>query len=89
MLHRVDSRTIAAPCPGDSLKVYGLGYGEHGAGWWCICSAKRTCAHLAALKLVTLEPIGGVERVRPQLRADTRIADFMQPSNETQRSGAP
>jgi hypothetical protein len=49
----VDGDRVQATCRGDG-EVYRLGH-EPGRGWWCSCPARTDrCAHLAALRLVTV-----------------------------------
>jgi len=53
----VDGVEIRATCRG-SDSTYQLGY-TPGRAWWCDCPARSSsCAHLNALKLVTLVPTG-------------------------------
>jgi hypothetical protein len=49
----VDGSSIQAICRGNG-DVYHLGY--EGGRWSCTCPAKRRCAHLYALQLVTRRP---------------------------------
>lgn len=46
-----DDRSIEASCRGGGA-VYELGH--DGEAWWCSCPARGTCAHLLALRLVTV-----------------------------------
>jgi len=49
----VDGDHVTAACRGNG-EVYQLGH-EPGRGWWCSCSARTdACAHLTALRLVTV-----------------------------------
>jgi hypothetical protein len=48
----VDGDFVTATCRGDG-EVYALGH-EPGRGWWCSCAARRDCAHLTSLRLVTI-----------------------------------
>ena len=51
-LLEVSDRTIRATCRGAG-EEYALGW--NGAdGWWCGCPSARSCAHLVALRLVTI-----------------------------------
>jgi hypothetical protein len=43
---------VAAVCQGET-GTYELGY-TPARGWWCDCAARRECAHLVALQLVTV-----------------------------------
>jgi hypothetical protein len=43
---------VAAVCRGDG-ELYRLGHHIR-RGWWCDCAARRDCAHLIALRLVTI-----------------------------------
>jgi hypothetical protein len=50
---------IRALCRGDSGEVFELGFRR--GGWWCSCPASDfalACAHLVALRTVTLNPRG-------------------------------
>jgi hypothetical protein len=47
---------IMATCKGDSGEVYDLGYRADQKRWGCTCEARGECAHLVALKLVTVKP---------------------------------
>lgn len=46
-------KVIDATCRGNG-DAYDLGYRR--GYWWCSCPARSTCAHLAALQLVTIKP---------------------------------
>ena len=53
---------IVAKCRGDSAEIYDLGYDPRPGtrnGWRCTCEARGNCAHLVALKLVTVKPSTG------------------------------
>lgn len=51
----VDRGMVYATCRGDSGAVYQLGFDPRGQGEWrCNCKARTECAHLKALKLVTV-----------------------------------
>lgn len=50
LVERVDATTIQARCRGQGA-VYALGFAS--GEWWCSCPARRECAHLVALRLVT------------------------------------
>jgi hypothetical protein len=53
----VDGDHVAAWCRGDG-EVYHCGH-EPGRGWHCTCPARTDgCAHLAALRLVTIRRPG-------------------------------
>lgn len=47
----VDGETIVAVCRGQGA-TYRLGF--EAGGWFCDCPARSTCAHVIALKLVTV-----------------------------------
>jgi hypothetical protein len=50
----VDGDLVTAMCRGDGA-VYDLGHEPPGRGWWCSCPARTDCcAHLVALRLVTI-----------------------------------
>ncbi|SDP46270.1 hypothetical protein SAMN05660199_03953 [Klenkia soli] len=50
----VTAAEIVAVCRGDSAEVYAAGWAP-GPGWTCTCPARTTeCAHLVALRLVTV-----------------------------------
>ncbi len=52
LLIEVTDQQIRARCRGNGA-IHQLGH--NGAdGWWCSCPAVRTCAHLEALRLVTV-----------------------------------
>ena len=49
----VDGDTVSAACRGNG-EAYQLGH-EPGRGWWCSCPVRTDrCAHLEALRLVTI-----------------------------------
>jgi hypothetical protein len=50
-----DARLIVAKCRGDSAEIYDLGFDPRTNEWRCTCEARSTCAHLVALKLVTVK----------------------------------
>ncbi len=50
----VDEATVVARVRGDHGVIHEAGFLR--GRWHCSCPAKTTCAHLAALQLVTLEP---------------------------------
>ena len=52
----VDGDTVRATCRGDGQR-YLLGH-DVPARWWCSCPASRDCAHLVALRLVTVAEVG-------------------------------
>jgi uncharacterized Zn finger protein len=47
-----DGSTVRARCTGSGSADYGLGHNSS-SGWYCDCPARKTCAHLIALQLVT------------------------------------
>lgn len=49
------NRRIRAVCRGSAPAPYKLGF-DLGDGWWCRCPARNDCAHLVALRLVTVAP---------------------------------
>jgi hypothetical protein len=51
-----DARLITAKCKGDSAEIYDLGFRGDQNRWGCTCEARGNCAHLVALKLVTVKP---------------------------------
>jgi uncharacterized Zn finger protein len=53
---RVDSNGIEATCRGNG-ETYRLGH--NGTAWGCTCPARGVCAHLTALRLVTVAPKAG------------------------------
>jgi uncharacterized Zn finger protein len=53
LVERVDSHGIAATCRGNGA-TYRLGY--NGTAWGCTCPARGVCAHLVAVRLVTVAP---------------------------------
>ena len=56
---------VRAYCRGDG-RMYRLGWWR--GRWGCSCPALTDrCAHLLALRLVVLEPIGAVEQAAPYL----------------------
>lgn len=54
IVERVSDGWIVAHCRGDSGVVYALGYDPLKKEWRCQCPARVTCAHLKALRLVTV-----------------------------------
>lgn len=50
-----DARLIVAKCRGDSGEIYDLGFDPRSNEWRCTCEARGNCAHLVALKLVTVK----------------------------------
>jgi hypothetical protein len=51
-ISRVDPDGVVATCRGDGV-VYRVTWTPD-AGWWCSCPARRDCAHLAAVRFVTV-----------------------------------
>jgi hypothetical protein len=58
----VNGDRVTAWCRGDG-EVYELGH-DLARGWYCGCPARRDCAHLAALRLVTTKRAAACQ-VRP------------------------
>lgn len=58
VVRRVDDRHVVASCRGDSGQIHTVT--ADAQGFTCSCPAFRTCAHLVALKLVVLQPMGAV-----------------------------
>ena len=56
-VERVDGRSVVASCRGNG-DVYKLGFDPRARSWRCACPARRRCAHLVALQLVTRRPEG-------------------------------
>lgn len=52
VVREVAGELVRAACRG-SGSVYSLGH-DPDRGWWCNCPAYSTCAHLHALRLVTV-----------------------------------
>jgi hypothetical protein len=53
---RIQGREIRAICRGDSGQVHRLGYAA--GAWHCSRQAFTGCAHLVALELVCVVPVG-------------------------------
>lgn len=54
----VEGRLVVSAITGDDITATCRGQGGsydlgHDGGWWCSCPARRRCAHLIALQLVT------------------------------------
>jgi hypothetical protein len=54
IVQEADDRHIVARCRGDSGQIHTLAADSR--GFTCSCPAFRTCAHITALQLVTLQP---------------------------------
>jgi uncharacterized Zn finger protein len=54
---RVNGDYVKATCRGSGGAVYDLGYDVRRGGWWCSCPARRSCSHLHALELVTVDRV--------------------------------
>ncbi len=55
VVREINGDTIRACCRGGGT-FYPLGH-DPGRGWWCECPARSTCAHLHALRAVTIAPL--------------------------------
>lgn len=64
-------REIVAVCRGDSGEIHRLGYRD--SRWWCECPAKTQCAHLYALQLVCVGPVGAWVDLNDLLRREAEI----------------
>ena len=52
-LTHLDQDDVSAWCRGDSGEIYDVGH-DLCRGWFCSCAARGDCAHLVALRLVTV-----------------------------------
>jgi hypothetical protein len=55
-IEQVDAGGVRASCRGDG-KVYAIAWNPD-LGWSCSCPARRDCAHLRAVRLVTVRGSG-------------------------------
>jgi hypothetical protein len=55
-IEHVDAGAVRASCRGDGA-VYAIAWSRD-VGWSCSCPARRDCAHLRAVRLVTVRGIG-------------------------------